>query len=148
MGECAYAAVSDQLLSVRGRPGRLRGVGVSGAAVVLDPLRNRPCPKPACFASVCQFMLLLSQALDALAVQRSRSPGFAHRRFKRLTIPTAKVRCGPYRALKKCHERPIGDRNVGKSTDAVQIGRQIGEEGTILRELPLAAWAEGTVRQL
>ena len=52
MGECAYAAVSDQLLSGRGRPGRLRGVGVSGAAVVLDPLRNRPCPKPACFASV------------------------------------------------------------------------------------------------
>ena len=37
MGECAYAAVSDQLLCVRGRPGRLRGVGVSGAAVVLDP---------------------------------------------------------------------------------------------------------------
>ena len=52
MGECAYAAVSDQLLGVRGRPGRLRGVGVFGAAVVLDPLRNQPCPKPACFASV------------------------------------------------------------------------------------------------
>ena len=52
MGECAYAAVSDQLLSVRGRPGRLRGVGVSGAAVVRDPLRIRPCAKPACFASV------------------------------------------------------------------------------------------------
>src|ERR1700730_2031584 len=49
MGECAYAAVSDQLLSVRGRPGRLRGVGVFGAAVVLDPLRNRPCPKPSLF---------------------------------------------------------------------------------------------------
>ena len=29
MGECAYAAVSDQLLSGRGRPGRLRGVGAS-----------------------------------------------------------------------------------------------------------------------
>jgi len=28
MGECAYAAVSDQLLSIRGRPGRLRGGGV------------------------------------------------------------------------------------------------------------------------
>jgi len=31
------AAVTDQLLGVRGRPVR-RGVGVSGAAVVLDPL--------------------------------------------------------------------------------------------------------------
>ena len=96
MGECAYAAVSDQLLSVRGRPGRLRGVGVSGAAVVLDPLRNRPCPKPACFASVCQLMLLSLSGPRCSRVQRSRSPGFAHGRFKRLTIPTAEVRCGPY----------------------------------------------------
>src|SRR5580704_9774883 len=96
MGECAYAAVSDQLLSGRGRPGRLRGVGVSGAAVVLDPSEidlapNQPVSRVS--ANSCCF---LSQALDALAVQRSRSPGFAHGRFKRLTIPTAEVRCGPY----------------------------------------------------
>ena len=43
-GERAYAAVIDQLPCVRGRPGRLRGVGVFGAAVVLDPLPSRPSP--------------------------------------------------------------------------------------------------------
>ena len=49
-GEWAYAAVTDQLLGVRGRPGRLRGVGVSGAAVVLDSQPNRP--SPSCLAIV------------------------------------------------------------------------------------------------
>jgi hypothetical protein len=34
----AYAAVADQLLGIRGRSGRLRGVGVFDATVVLDPL--------------------------------------------------------------------------------------------------------------
>ena len=92
----AYAAVPDQLLGVRGRPGRLRGVGVSGAAVALDPCEidlapNQPVSRVS--ANSCCF---LSQALDVLAVQRSRSPGFAHRRFERLTIPTAEVRRGPY----------------------------------------------------
>jgi hypothetical protein len=37
-GERTYAAVTDQLPCVRGRPGRLGGVGDFGAAVVLDPL--------------------------------------------------------------------------------------------------------------
>jgi hypothetical protein len=48
-GERAYAAVTDQLPCVRGRPGRLRGVGVFGTAVVLDLLPSRP--RPICFAS-------------------------------------------------------------------------------------------------
>ena len=57
----------------------------------IDLAPNQPVSRVS--ANSCCF---LSQALDALAVQRSRSPGFAHRRFKRLTIPTAEVRCGPY----------------------------------------------------
>jgi len=35
---------TDQLPGVRGRPGRLRGVGVFGAAVALDPLPRWPSP--------------------------------------------------------------------------------------------------------
>jgi|SRR5271165_768137 len=57
----------------------------------IDLAPNQPVSRVS--ANSCCF---LSQALDALAVQRSRSPGFAYRRFKRLTIPTAEVRCGPY----------------------------------------------------
>ena len=57
----------------------------------IDLAPNQPVSRVS--ANSCCF---LSQALDALAVQRSRSPGFAHRRFKRLTIPNAEVRCGPY----------------------------------------------------
>jgi len=105
MGECAYAAVSDQLLSVRGRPGRLRGVGVSGAAVVLDPLRNRPCPKPACFASVCQLMLL---SLSGPRCSRCSTVEVAGVRPWEIQAPYDPNRRGPLRpirALKKCHER-------------------------------------------
>ena len=57
----------------------------------IDLAPNQPVSRVS--ANSCCF---LSQALDALAVQRSRSPGIAHGRFKRLTIPTAEVRCGPY----------------------------------------------------
>ena len=45
--ERLYAAVTDQLLNVRARPGRLGGVEIFGAAA--DPLPSRP--NPSCFAS-------------------------------------------------------------------------------------------------
>ena len=66
----------------------------------IDLAPNQPVSRVS--ANSCCF---LSQTLDALAGQRLRSPRFAHRRFERLTIPTAEVRCGPIGALKKCHER-------------------------------------------
>jgi hypothetical protein len=144
MGECAYAAVSDQLLNDRGRPGRLRGVGVSGAAVVFDPLRNRPCPRPACFASVCQLMLL---SLSGSRCFRRSTVEVAGVRPSDIQAPYDPNRRGllrPIRALKKCYERrffygafpasflsfrirrhpsTIGDRNVGKSTVTPTAGR-------------------------
>ena len=53
----AYAAVPDQLLGVRGRPGRLRGVGVFGAAwvsisdtAIVSTEAPRVRPRPSCFA--------------------------------------------------------------------------------------------------
>src|ERR1700730_2288243 len=58
----------------------------------IDLAPNQPVSRVS--ANSCCF---LSQALDALAVQRSRSPGFVHRRFKRLTIPTTEVRSDPGR---------------------------------------------------
>jgi hypothetical protein len=96
MGECAYAAVSDQLLSVRGRPGRLRGVRVSGVAVVLDPFRNRPCPKPACFASVCQLMLLSLSGPRCSRCSTVEVAGVRPSEVQAPYDPTAAVRCGPY----------------------------------------------------
>jgi hypothetical protein len=52
MGEYAYAAVTDQLLGVRGRPGRLRGVGaavgVTAGGIATFGLR----PSPRAFANI------------------------------------------------------------------------------------------------
>jgi hypothetical protein len=65
--------VTDQLLGVRGRPGRLRGVGVFGAAgsdTSTDAPRARP--KPNCFAIVDR------RSLYAGAVSKC-SPGKLHR---------------------------------------------------------------------
>ena len=56
-GELVYAALADQLLGVRDRPGRLRGVrvfgavwvSISGTAIVsIEAPRFRP--RPGCFA--------------------------------------------------------------------------------------------------
>ena len=96
MGECAYAAVSDQLLSVRGRPGRLRGVGVFGAAVVLDPLRNRSCPKPACFASVCQLIVAFSLRPLMLSLFNGEVAGVRPSEIQAPYDPNRRGRCGPY----------------------------------------------------
>ena len=99
MGECAYAAVSDQLPSVRGRPGRLRGFGFpvppcsipSEIDLAPDQPVSRVSANSSCFLSQA---LDAFQDLDAFAVQRSTSQGFVHRTFKRLAIPTAEGRCG------------------------------------------------------
>jgi hypothetical protein len=99
MGECAYAAVTDQLLSLRGRPGRLPGAGVSGAVVVLDPLRidlARNLPVSRVSANSCCF---LSQALDALAVH-----GVRPSEIQAPYDPNRRGPLRPIRALKKCQE--------------------------------------------
>jgi hypothetical protein len=94
MGECAYAAISFSAFVVAPVAFAVSGFPVPPLFSIpseTDLAPNQPVSRVS--ATSCRF---LSQALDALAVQRSRSAGFAHWRFKRLTIPTAEVRCGPY----------------------------------------------------
>jgi hypothetical protein len=71
----------------------------------LDPLRNRPCPKPACFASVCQLMLL---SLSGPRCSHCSTVEVAGVRPSEIQAPYDPNRRGPLRpirALKKCHER-------------------------------------------